>query len=97
MHEETGGIKDGILMTQAQELRLMFEMNQGKLTLGHILNTYLAAAYRQRISDLRKDLISEGKTIKCYPNNKVKSLTEWRIEPVPGLTKFVNGQGEFVV
>ena len=72
-------------MTQTKLLRAMFEDHGGKLTLGEILNTYLAASYRQRITDLRRELLSEGKTIVCYPVRieGEKAMTLWRIEDLP--------------
>lgn len=63
----------------------MFEDHGGRLTLGEILNTYLAASYRQRITDLKRELFSEGKTIVCYPVRieGEKSKTRWEIEDLP--------------
>lgn len=72
-------------MTQVQELRQLFDDHNGWLTLGEIMQTYLAASYRQRMTDLKRQLFSEGKTIVCYPNRKDghKSETSWRIENLP--------------
>ena len=41
-------------MSQCDDLRSLFEKNNGELTLGQILNTTLAAEYRARMTDLRK-------------------------------------------
>jgi hypothetical protein len=72
-------------MTQTQLLRAMFEDHGGRLTLGEIMQTYLAASYRQRMTDLKRELFSEGKTITCYPVriDGSKSLTRWQIEDLP--------------
>jgi len=72
-------------MSQTQELRWMFKEHGGKLTLGEIMKTYLGASYRQRLSDLRREMMSEGKTITCYPNREEghKSETYWRVEDLP--------------
>jgi hypothetical protein len=72
-------------MTQTQLLRAMFEDHGGRLTLGEIMQTYLAASYRQRMTDLKRELFSEGKTITCYPVrvDGSKSLTCWQIEDLP--------------
>ncbi len=72
-------------MTQTQALRKLFEENGGRLTLGDIMPTYLAASYRARMTDLKRELISDGKTIVCYPNRADghKSETYWQIENLP--------------
>lgn len=72
-------------MTQTQALKKMFEDNGGRLTLGQIMQSYLSASYRQRITDCRRELSSEGKTIVCYPNRADghKSETYWQIENLP--------------
>lgn len=72
-------------MSQTKILRAMFEDNGGRLTLGDILNTYLAASYRQRMTDLKRELFSEGKTIVCYPVRieGEKAMTRWQIEDLP--------------
>lgn len=72
-------------MTQTQLLRRMFEDHGGWLTLGEILNTCLAASYRQRMTDLKRELFSEGKTITCYPVriDGEKAMTRWVIEDLP--------------
>lgn len=71
-------------MTQVQELRQLFDDHNGWLTLGEIMQTYLAASYRQRMTDLKRQLFSEGKTIVCYPCRKEghKSETRWAIERI---------------
>lgn len=77
-------------MTQTQSLRRMFDENGGRLTLGEIMRTYLGASYRQRLSDLRREIVTEGKTIICYPNHKDghKSETYWQIEDLPKPTVY---------
>lgn len=72
-------------MTQVKELRRMFEDHGGRITLGEIMQTYLAASYRQRMTDLKRELAEEGKTIVCYTNHKDghKSETYWRVENLP--------------
>ncbi len=88
-------------MTQTQTLRKMFEENGGRLTLGDIMPTYLAASYRARMTDLKRELFSEGKTIICYPNHKDghKSETYWRIESLPEPVTYAepSGQIAFVI
>ena len=94
-------------MTQTQLLRAMFEDHGGRLTLGEILTlsesmkTYLAASYRQRLTDLKRELNIEGKTIVCYPNHKDghKSETYWQIEDLPKPTVYAepSGQMAFVI
>lgn len=72
-------------VTQTQELRRMFEDHGGRLTLGEIMQTYLVASYRQRMTDLKRELNGEGKTIVCHQCHKdgMKSTTEWVIENLP--------------
>jgi hypothetical protein len=91
-------------VTQTQELRRMFEDHNGWLTLGEIMQTYLGASYRQRLTDLRRELAAEGKTIVCYPNRKDghKSETSWRVENLPAPASPVtytesSGQMAFVI
>lgn len=83
-------------MTQTQVLRKMFDDNGGKLTLGEIMRTYLGASYRQRLTDLRRVLIGEGKTIVCYPVTVAgcKSYTSWKIEDLP---KVVDPSGQVLL
>ncbi len=71
-------------MTQTAQLRNLFDDNNGSVTLGQMMNTYLAASYRQRLTDLKRELFSEGKTIVCYPCRKEghKSETRWAIERI---------------
>lgn len=87
-------------MTQTAQLRAMFEENGGRLTLGEIMQSYMAASYRQRMTDLRRELMSEGKTVNCYPVREEgrKSETEWRIEAleVPALVES-DGQRAFSI
>lgn len=87
-------------MTQTQILRAMFEEHGGVLTLGQIMESYLAASYRQRMTDLRRELASEGKTIKCSQCHRegLKSTTEWRIESleIPAVTE-PTGQRAFAI
>ena len=42
-------------MTQKEHLLRLFRENNSRLTLGQILNTNLSAAYRGRISELRRE------------------------------------------
>lgn len=42
-------------MTQKEHLLELFHTHANKLTLGQILNTHLAAEYRARMSELRKE------------------------------------------
>lgn len=48
-------------MTQHEQLIKLFESNRWRLTLGQILQTTLAAEYRARMTDLRK----QGFVITC--------------------------------
>jgi len=86
-------------MTQTQSLRRMFDENGGRLTLGEIMRTYLGASYRQRLSDLRREIVTEGKTIICYPNHKDghKSETYWQIEDLPKPTTYVEPSGQLAM
>jgi hypothetical protein len=88
-------------VTQTQALKKMFEDNGGRLTLGEIMRTYLGASYRQRLSDLRRELAGEGKTIICYPVTVAgcKSHTRWQIEDLPKPTVYAepSGQLAFVI
>lgn len=92
-------------MTQTQLLRAMFEERGGRLTLGDILTlsesmkTYLAASYRQRMTDLKRELFNEGKTIVCYPNHKDghKSETYWQIEDIPSPTTYAEPSGQIAM
>lgn len=88
-------------MRQTDQLRKMFDDNGGKLTLGEIMRTYLGASYRQRLSDLRRELAGEGKTIICYPVKiaNCKSLTRWQIEDLPKPVTYEepSGQMAFVI
>lgn len=92
-------------MTQTRLLRAMFDENGGRLTLGDILTmsesmkTYLAASYRQRMTDLKRELFSEGKTIKCYTNHKEgrKSETYWQIEDLPKPTVYAEPSGQLAM
>lgn len=72
-------------MTQTQALRRMFDESGGRLTLGQIMQTYLAASYRARMTDLKRELDAEKKTIVCHQNRKVgrKHETWWEIEELP--------------
>jgi hypothetical protein len=88
-------------VTQTQELRRMFEDHNGWLTLGEIMQTYLGASYRQRLTDLRRELATDGKTIVCYPckTANCKSLTRWQIEDLPKPTVYAepSGQMAFII
>lgn len=86
-------------MTQTQLLRRMFEENGGRLTLGQIMQSYLAASYRQRMTDCRREFAAEGKTIVCYPNHKDghKSETYWRIEDLPAPVTYVEPSGQLAM
>ena len=54
-------MQGGDKMTQKQQLLKLFADNDGTITLGQIMQTTLAAEYRARISDLRR----EGYNILC--------------------------------
>lgn len=86
-------------MTQTQELKKMFDDNGGCLTLGAIMRTYLGASYRQRLSDLRRELATEGKTIVCYPVKvaNCKSLTRWKIEDLPAPVTYLEPSGQIAM
>jgi hypothetical protein len=86
-------------MTQTQTLRRMFEENGGRLTLGEIMRTYLGASYRQRLSDLRRELIADGKTIICHPIKVAgcKSHTWWQIEDLPKPVTYVEPSGQMAM
>lgn len=86
-------------MTQTQILRQLFDDHGGRLTLGDIMKTYLGASYRQRLSDLRRDLAGEGKTITCYPNREDghKSETYWQIEDLPKPLVYTEPSGQLAM
>ena len=77
-------------MTQSESLIDLFRQNGGRLTLGQIMQTTLAAEYRARISELRR----EGYSIECQINRKSPSENVYRLtEP----TRFErNGQAVFL-
>lgn len=76
-------------MTQTQRLQQLFDDNGGRLTLGTIMGAYLGASYRQRLSELRRELNFQNKTIVCHQVREEgkKSETYWEIvemrKPVP--------------
>lgn len=65
-------------MTQKQQLLQLFADNGGAVTLGQILQTTLAAEYRARMSDLRRD----GYVIDCKTGTE-PSKNEYRLVSVP--------------
>lgn len=86
-------------MTQTEQLRRLFEDHCGRLTLGDIMQTYLGASYRQRLTDLRRELNGEGKTIVCYPCRVEghKSETYWRIEDLPKPFVYAEPSGQLAM
>jgi len=58
-----------MIQTQKEQLLQMFAENNNQLTLGQILKTNLASAYRPRLSDLRED----GYVIDCILNKEEPS------------------------
>ena len=86
-------------MSQTEQLRRLFEANGGRITLGYIMQTYLAASYRQRMTDLKRELNEEGKTIVCYPNRKDghKSETYWQIEDLPKPLVYAEPSGQLAM
>ena len=64
-------------MSQRNRLLDLFNIYGGKLTLGQIMKTDLAAEYRAQISELR----NEGHRIECIkgptPSENVYRLTHW--------------------
>ncbi len=86
-------------MTQTEQLRKMFEDHGGRLTLGDIMQTYLAASYRQRMTDLKMEFMGEGKTIVCHPNHKEghKSETYWRVEDLPAPLTYAEPSGQLAM
>lgn len=91
-------------MTQTQLLQQLFDDNGGRLTLGTIMGSYLGASYRQRLTDLKRELNREGKTIVCHQCHKDghKSETYWMVEDMPAKTSPVfyaepEGQMSFVI
>ena len=86
-------------MTQTEQLRLLFDDHGGRLTLGDIMQTYLAASYRQRLTDLRRELAREGKTITCSPCRKDghKSETYWQIEDLPKPLVYAEPSGQLAM
>lgn len=61
-------------MTQKQQLLEMFETNGNMLKLGQILQTNLAAEYRARISDLRREGYDITCTISPTPSENIYML-----------------------
>lgn len=64
-------------MTQHEMLLDLFRRNNHKLTLGQILNTTLAAEYRARMTELRR----EGFIITCTKGKKSSENTYALCEP----------------
>lgn len=81
-------------MTQTKQLQKMFEENGGRLTLGKIMGAYLGVSYRQRISELRRELNLQNKTIACHQVREEgkKSETYWEIIEMCPQTVDINGQ-----
>lgn len=76
-------------LTQINGILELFKQNGNKLTLGQILNTYYAASYRGRFSDIRR----LGYEIKLTRGENPSNNTYELIEPL----KFDNsGQGSFI-
>ena len=86
-------------MTQTEQLRKMFEDHGGRLMLGDIMQTYLAASYRQRMTDLKMEFMGEGKTIVCHPKHKEghKSETYWRVEDLPAPLTYAEPSGQLAM
>lgn len=64
-------------MAQRERLLELFQLYGGKITLGQLMKTTLAAEYRARISELR----NEGYQINCIkgpiPSENVYQLVYW--------------------
>ena len=72
-------------MTQRDDLIHLFKMNGNRLTLGQIMGTTLAAEYRARMSELRRD----GYRIDCWKTRPASANVYVLAEPV----RFEHGQG----
>ena len=70
-------------MTQKEQLLYLFREHQNKLTLGQILNTTLAAAYRGRMSDLRNDGYVINLELGNNPSENLYTLVEKKEERKP--------------
>ncbi len=80
-------------MTQKELLLHRFHMHGNRLTLSQLLEAPLGAAYRQRISDIRR----EGYTVECVENSDAPSNTLYILtEPTPTHFDKKSGQGEFL-
>lgn len=64
-------------MTQHEQLIDLFQRNGWRVTLGQIMQTTLAAEYRARISDLRR----QGFTILCEKGKNPSDNTYTMIAP----------------
>lgn len=64
-------------MTQHEQLLDLFRRNGLKITLGQIMQTTLAAEYRARISELRR----EGYVIYCEKGRTASANTYTLVEP----------------
>lgn len=72
-------------MTQRERLLSLFAENGNRLTLGQIMGTTLAAEYRARLSEMRRD----GYRIECVKGKHPSENTYHLTEPM----RFVGGQG----
>lgn len=79
---------------QKERLLEMFRANGNRLTLGQIMQTTLAAEYRARLSELRR----EGFTIDCIQNRQKPTENLYILTEHVKYTQvyFHKGQGVFI-
>lgn len=74
------------MKTQKEKLIEMFRMNNNRMTLGYIMRTELAAEYRARMTDLRKQGYSITVKLGENPSDNLYTL----VAPEPnGQTRFI--------
>jgi len=82
-------------MSQKINLLKLFELNGGKLTLGQIMKTPLAAEYRARISEMRR----EGFIINCTkmpePSNNLYELVNTKPDIQAKIAEYRKIQAEY--
>ncbi|MBK8871587.1 MAG: hypothetical protein IPN19_11245 [Elusimicrobia bacterium] len=64
-----------------------------------LMESYLGASYRQRLTDLRRDLAGENKTIVCHQVREEgrKGETYWEIQELPKQNYYTEPTGQTVM
>lgn len=86
-------------MTQNELLRNLFDSGGGRVMLRTLMESYLGASYRQRLTDLRRDLAGEGKTIVCHQVREEgrKGETYWEIQELQKQKYYTEPTGQTVM